>query len=343
MADDPMLSQEEVDSLLSGVSGDSQPTPATGDTKPGGKRIQPFDPASQQRVVRGRLQMLDIINERFVRHFRMSLFNLIRRSADVTASAVKIKKYSDFTRYLPVPSNINLVSMKPLRGNALVVFPPNMVFLVVDSLFGGDGHLLTKSEGREFTPTEQRIIRWLLNLALESYGEAWKDVYPLELEFERAEMQIKFANITTSANELVAETTFHVEIGSFNADFHICIPYAMIEPIRELLNGPLQKRDPEEQRQRVSRLASEVKQSHVELAADFAAIPSTLGQVQRLQVGDILSFDLPEEITAQVDDVPVFRCVFGRLNNRKALRVTRMIDHQPATTGFDPSNQDSQP
>lgn len=343
MSNDPMLSQEEVDSLLSGVSGDSDTTASPAATSPEAARIQPFDPASQQRVVRGRLQMLDIINERFARHFRTSLFNLIRRSADVTASAVKIKKYSDFTRYLPVPSNINLVSMKPLRGNALVVFPPNMVFLVVDSLFGGDGRLLTKSDGRDFTPTEQRIIRWLLNLALESYGEAWTSVYPLELGFQRAEMQIKFADITASVNELVVDTTFHVEIGSFNADFHICIPYATIEPIRELLSSPLQKRDPEEQRQRAARLASEVKQSHVQLAADLAHIPSTLGQIRRLKVGDILPLALPEEITARVDDVPVFRCVFGRLNNRKALRVTRMIDHRPATTGLDPSTQDSQP
>lgn len=326
MADDDMLSQTEIDSLLKGVS--STAGPATDETTATGKRIRAFDPATQQRVVRGRLHTLDIINERFARHFRMSLFNLIRRSADITVDSVKIQAYSEFTRNLPVPANINLFSMKPLRGNALIVFPPTMVFLVVDNLFGGDGRFLTPSEGREFTHTEQRIIGRLLKLALDSYDQGWRNVYPLELEFQRAEMQVRFANITTAPNELVVNTTFHLEVGAFGADFNICMPYAMIEPIREILtNTALQKADPDEQHARAARLAGEVQRSHVPLTADFATIASTIGRLSRLAVGDVLPIELPDEVTARVDDVPVFTAAYGRLNGRKALRVTRMIDH----------------
>ncbi len=321
-----MLSQDEIDSLLKGVSGEDDDNGVQSEPLYG-KRIRPFDPATQQRVVRGRLHTFDIINERFARHFRMALFNLIRRNADITVGGVKIQKYSDFTRNLPVPANINLIAMKPLRGNALVVFPPNLVFLVVDSLFGGDGRFLTKSEGREFTHTEQRIIRRLLSLALESYAEGWKSVYPVELEFQRSEMQVKFTNITNTANELVVNTTFHLEVGAFGSDFHICMPYSMIEPIRDLLSGPLQKKDAEEDRYRMQQLAGEVKQSSVRLVADFTRISSTLDRVQRLAVGDVLPIELPKEITARVDDVPVLQCGFGSLNDRKALRVTRVIDH----------------
>lgn len=326
MADEnDLLSQDEIDSLLKGVSGDDDDHPPV--AEPGGKTIRPFDPTTQQRVVRGRLHTLDIINERFARHFRMSLFNLIRRNADITVDAVNFQKFNDFTRNLPVPANINLISMKPLRGDALVVFPPNLVFLVVDSLFGGDGRFLTKSEGREFTHTEQRIIRRLLSLALESYAEGWRDVYPLELEYQRAEMQASFANITNSDNELVVNTTFHLEVGSFGSAFHICMPFAMIEPIRDLLSGPLQKRDPQEERHRLAQMASEIKQSHVRLVADFTSIPSTLEQVQKLQVGDVLPMDMPRQVTARVGDVPVLQCDFGSLKQRKALRVARVIDH----------------
>ena len=326
MADDDMLSQAEIDSLLKGVSGEDEP--AANEKTATGKRIRAFDPSTQQRVVRGRLHTLDIINERFARDFRMSLFNLIRRSADITVDSVKIQAYSEFTRNLPVPANINLIAMKPLRGNALMVFPPNMVFLVVDSLFGGDGRFLTRSEGREFTHTEQRIIGRLLKLAMESYDQGWRSVYPLEMEFQRAEMQVRFANITSSPNELVVNTTFHLEVGAFGADFNICIPYAMIEPIREILtNTALQKADPDEQRARAARLAGEVQSSHVPLTADFTTIESTIGRVSRLAVGDVLPIELPDEITARVDDVPVFAAAYGRLNGRKALRVTRMIDH----------------
>lgn len=330
MANDDMLSQDEIDSLMHGVAGEETPAP-TGPTTNDGKTIRAFDPAAQQRVVHGRLHAFDIINERFARRFRMALFNLIRRNADITVGRVKIQKYSDFTRNLPVPANINLISIKPLRGNALVVFPPNLVYLVVDSLFGGDGRFLTRSEGREFTHTEQRIIQRLLSLALDSYAEGWKGVYPVELEYQRAEMQVKFTNITNNDNELVISSTFHVEVGAFGSDFQICMPYAMIEPIRDVLSGPLQKKDPEEERHRTQQLAGEIKQSHVRLVADFTEIQTTLGRVARLEVGDVLPIELPKEITARVDGVPVLECDFGRLNDRKALRVTRVIDHQAAT------------
>ncbi|MES1938624.1 flagellar motor switch protein [Salinisphaera sp. T5B8] len=326
MSNDDMLSQDEIDSLMLGVSGDDEPSASQTDS--GGKRIRPFDPNDQQRVVHGRLHAFDIINERFARRFRMSLFNLIRRNADITVGRIKIQKYKDFTRNLPVPANINLISIKPLRGNALVVFPPNLVYLVVDSLFGGDGRFLTRSEGREFTHTEQRIIQRLLSLALESYAEGWKSVYPVKLEYQRAEMQVKFTNITNNDNELVISSTFHVEVGAFGSDFQICMPYSMIEPIKDLLSGPLQKRDPEEEQHRTRQLAGEIKQSHIQLVADFTEIETTLGEVSRLAVGDVLPIELPRAITARVDGVPVLECDYGRLNDRKALRVTRVINQE---------------
>lgn len=324
--DGDLLSQDEIDSLLKGVSGDEDEDQRQQSVK--GKTIQPFDPSTQARVVRGRLHALDIINERFARDFRMSLFNLIRRNADITVGAVTIQKYSEFTRNLPVPASLNLVGMKPLRGSALVVFPPNLVFLVVDSLFGGDGRFLAKSEGREFTHTEQRVIQRLLRLALDCYAGGWKNVYPLEMEFQRSEMQARFTNIASSPKELVVNTTFHLEVGLFGSDFQICMPFSMLEPIRDLLSGPMQKRDPEEQRQRVSRLSGEIKQSHVKLIADFTQIKSTLRQIQKLKVGDVLSMDqLPQEITAHVQEVPVLKCTYGSVNERKALRVTQVINH----------------
>ncbi|MFC0267309.1 flagellar motor switch protein FliM [Kushneria aurantia] len=324
MSDD-MLSQDEIDALLKGVSGDEEEARSADNS--GEKRIRPFDPANQQRVVRGRLPALDIIHERFARRFRMSLFNLIRRSADITVGPVKVQKYTDFTRNLPVPANINMVGIRPLKGNALIVFPPNLVFLVVDSLFGGDGRFLTKSEGREFTHTEQRIIQRLLNLALESYQEGWQTIYPVEVEYQRSEMQVKFTNITNTANELVVNTTFHVEVGAFGSDFHICMPYAMIEPIRETLAGPMQRNDPEEDQQRMRQLAGEVKDSSVQLTADFATIETTMGTIANLQKGDVLPIELPKEISVSVDDVPVMACDYGSINGHKGLRVKRLIDH----------------
>jgi len=289
--------------------------------------MRPFDPSQQRRVVRGRLHAFDMINERFARHCRMSLFNLIRRSADISVESTAFMQYGEFATSLKMPANINVVAMKPLRGNILVVFPPELVHMVVDSLFGGDGKQFNISADREFTHTEMRIIRRLLDLAMESYAEGWRSIYPVEMEYQRSETQLRFTNITNSDNETVMVSTFHVEVGRFETSFTICKPYAMIEPIREILSGPMQKADHEEEQQRFSQLSAEVKGASVELTADFVSLEMTVAQLSRMSVGDVLPIELPEEIEARVDGVPVFNCNYGRLKGKKALRVTRLIDH----------------
>lgn len=331
MAIEDLLSQEEIDTLLKGVSGEDDPPAAPRDL-PRHLDVRPYDPATQHRVIRERLHALDIINERFARYFRMGLFSLIRRSADITVDSVRYQSFSDFSRHVPVPTNINLLAMKPLRGTVLTVFPPNLVFMVVDSLFGGDGRFLAKSEGREFTRTEQRIIRRLLSLAVDAYQDAWRSVYPLEIEYLRSEMQAKFANITSSPNDIVVNSTFHLEVGNLSSDFNIVIPYLMIEPLRQLLNGPLTDGDPEAERLWGKKMAGEITQSHIELVADFTEIDASIGQVMALKVGDVLPIDLPETLLARVDGVPVMNCEYGSQNGQCALLVKDLIDHSPATT-----------
>ena len=250
---DSILSQAEIDALLNGDSEvKDEPTASVS----GESDIRPYDPNTQRRVVRERLQALEIINERFARHFRMGLFNLLRRSPDITVGAIRIQPYHEFARNLPVPTNLNLIHLKPLRGTGLVVFSPSLVFIAVDNLFGGDGRFPTKVEGREFTHTEQRVINRMLKLALEGYSDAWKAINPLEVEYVRSEMQVKFTNITTSPNDIVVNTPFHVEIGNLTGEFNICLPFSMIEPLRELLvNPPLENSRNEDQNWRDKRCA----------------------------------------------------------------------------------------
>lgn len=320
MAQDDLLSQEEIDALLGG-GGDAN---GQGEGE-GASRIRPYDPTSQQRIIRQRLQTLDIINERFARLFRQALFNLLRRSADLTVEGVRYLSFKDFTRNVPVPTNINLFSVKPLRGTALLVFPPSLVFMVVDNLFGGDGRFVTKSEGREFTNTEQRIIRRLLDLALEAYEESWKSVFGVSLSYLRSEMQARFANITNSPNEIVVNTNFHLEVGNLASDFQICMPYSMIEPLRDLLSNPVV--DGGGDKTWSHRMAGELRNSQVELVTEFVSLPATMGQVMSMKVGDILPMELPETVIASVDGVPVMECEYGRRDDRHALRVLKMFDH----------------
>jgi flagellar motor switch protein FliM len=323
MAYEQQLSQDEVDALLQGVTGDagtaSPPPPV-----PAGPPT--YNLGTDERIVRGRMHTLEVINERFARHLRGALLTFMRRSADISVGAVQIQKYGDFIRHLPVPANINMMHMKPLRGTALFVFDPKLVFLVVDNLFGSDGRYHVRIEGRDFTQTEQRIIKRLLNLTLESYGGAWQPVYPLEFEYVRAEMHAKLANIV-APNEVVINTTFQIEFGPIGGALNVCIPYSMIEPIRDLLSNPLQD-EIEIDKRWVKQLSQQVQSAEVELRAHFLTLQSSIGQLLRLQAGDVLPVEIPDTIIGKVNGVPVMECGYGTSNNHYALRVEKMIHHQ---------------
>ncbi|HYG43262.1 MAG TPA: flagellar motor switch protein FliM [Bordetella sp.] len=328
MAYEAFLSQDEVDALLAGVTGESD-SKTHDEAASSGARA--YDLSSPDRVVRRRMQTLELINERFARHLRHLLLNFMRRNADITVGSIKILKYADFERNLPVPSNLNMIQMKPLRGTALFTYDPSLVFLVIDSLFGGDGRYHTRVEGRDFTTTEQRIIRRLLNLTLESYGKSWEAVYPIEFEYVRSEMHTKFASITGN-NEVVVVSSFHIEFGATGGELNICLPYSMIEPVRDLLTRPLQEATLEEVDQRwTHQLSRQVRSADVDLTAEFAAIPSSIRELLRLKVGDVLPIEVPQAVIASVNGVPLMECGYGVFNGQYALRVQNLFTYESET------------
>ncbi len=320
MAYDQQLSQDEVDALLQGVGGDSAAANAPQSTVAGPPT---YNLGTDERIVRGRMHTLEVINERFARSLRSTLLTFMRRHADISVGAIQILKYGDFVRHLPVPANINLLQMKPLRGTALFVFDPKLVFLVVDNLFGSDGRYHFRIEGRDFTPTEQRIIKRLLDVTLESYGGAWRPVFPIEFEFVRSEMHAKLANIVAQ-NEVVINTTFQIEFGPIGGTLSVCIPYSMIEPVRDLLSNPLQDEVAVDKRW-IKQLTHQVQAADVELHAQFQTMQSSIGKLLKLQVGDVLPIEIPESIVATVNGVPVMECGYGTSNNHYALQVQKMI------------------
>lgn len=320
MGHEEFMSQEEVDALLKGVTGESDVDADHGDKG----SVRPYNIATQERIVRGRMPGLEIINERFARLLRLGIFNFMRRTAEISVGPVKVLKYSEFTRNLPIPTNLNLVHVKPLRGTSLFVFDPNLVFFVVDNLFGGDGRFHTRVEGRDFTATEQRIIGKLLSLVFDHYTTAWKSVRPLQFEFMRSEMHTQFANVATP-NEIVIVTQFSIEFGPTGGTLHICMPYSMIEPIRDVLTSPIQGEALEVDRRWVRVLSKQVQLAEVELTADLAQIPVTFEDILNLRAGDVLPINIPENIVAKVDGVPVMECGYGIFNGQYALRVQNMI------------------
>jgi flagellar motor switch protein FliM len=314
------LSQDEVDALLNGVTGATDEPVAPQDTS----GPQSYNMGKQERIVRGRMPTLEVINERFARLLRIGLFNFTRRTAEISVGPVRVVKYSEFVRNLVVPTNLNLVHFKPLRGSGLLIFNPDLVFLIIDNLFGGNGQFHTRVEGREFTQTEQRIIRRMLDVVFEDLQKAWAPVYPITLEYVRSEMNTQFANIATP-NEVVVATTFQIELGTVSGEFHICMPYALIEPVRDLLYSSLQGEQVDVDKRWVKLLSKQVQSADVELIVNLGRVELTLQQVLNMRPGDVISLDIAQPLVAEVDSVPIMECKCGMFNGNYALKVERLL------------------
>ncbi len=316
-----ILTQNEVDALLQGITGESQ---ALEQQEAQAEGPRTYDLANQERIVRGRMPTMEVVNERFARNIRVGLFNLIRKSPEVSIGGIKVQKYSAFLREIVVPTNFNIVSVKPLRGSALVVCDPNLVFAVIDALFGGAGKYHTRIEGREFSPTEQRVILRLLQTITAEYRKAWVGVYPLELEYQRSEMQPQFANIA-SPSEMVVSTSFMLEIGDTSGSVNLCFPYSTLEPIRDVLYSASQGDAGEPDRRWVQLLKTEIQSAEVELVATLATAPATVEQLLSFKPGDFVELDLEPVIKAKVDGVPVFDCHYGTSNKHYAIRIDQLL------------------
>jgi flagellar motor switch protein FliM len=322
------LSQEEVDALLKGVTGETEE--AVAEDAPGG--VKPYDLGRQERIVRGRMPTMELINERFARLLRIGMFNYMHKSCEISVGPIKVQKYSEFIRNLVVPTNLNLVTVKPLRGTALIVLDPNLVFLVVDSMFGGDGRFHTRVEGRDFTQTEQRIIHGLLGVVFTEYEKAWKPVFEIKFDYVRSEMNTQFANIATPS-EIVVAITFTMELGGNSAEMHLCLPYSMVEPIRDILYSTMHSEQAGADRRWSGMLSRQLQLAEVELTVPLAVSDLSVEKILSLKTGDVLPLMIGDTVEAMVDGVPIMKCRYGIRSGQYALRIESFLAQEEAETG----------
>ena len=284
-----------------------------------------YNLSNQERIVRGRMPTMEIVNERFSRNLRLGLFNFIRRSPEISVGAVKAQKYSAFLRELVVPTNFNVMAVRPLRGNGLVVCEPTLLFGVIDSLFGGNGKFHTRIEGRDFSPTEHRVITRLVEVIAEEYKKAWAGVYPLELHYQRSEMQPQFATIATPERDRGLHQLHAGDRRHHRCRMHICIPYATLEPIRDVLYSTVQGDSMEVDRRWIRLLSHEIQAAELTLVAELAKTDATVEQLLAMQVGDFLELERSPSIQAKVEGVPLFECQYGTHKGKYALRIDRKL------------------
>ncbi len=316
-----LLSQDEIDALLHGV--DDVEEEEVEEIPDDGSALE-YDFSSQDRIVRGRMPTLEMVNERFARHMRVSLFNMMRRSAEVSINGIQMIKFGEYIHTLFVPTSLNMVRFRPLKGTGLITMEARLVFIMVDNFFGGDGRYHAKIEGREFTPTERRIIQMLLKLIFEDYKEAWSPVMDVSFEYLDSEVNPAMANIV-GPTEVVVISSFHIELDGGGGDFHISLPYSMLEPIRDMLDTGV-KNDREDSDSRWSKaLRDELMDVNVDLSTHLLDLTVSLEQVMNFEAGDIIPISMPDDVTVSIEDLPSFRAKLGKSRDNVALKITDKI------------------
>ena len=318
-----LLTQDEIDALLHGVDDADEIEDELPQAEESGPAVN-FDFSSQDRIVRGRMPTLELINERFARHLRISLFNMLRKTAEVSINGVQMMKFGEYQNTLYVPTSLNMVRFRPLKGTSLITMEARLVFILVENFFGGDGRFHAKIEGREFTPTERRIIQLLLKIVFEDYKEAWSPVMGVEFDYIDSEVNPSMANIV-SPTEVIVVSSFHIEVDGGGGDFHIVMPYSMVEPIRELLDAGVQSDKMETDVRWSTALREEIMDVPVNFRVDLLEKDISLRDLMELQAGDIIPVDMPENGVMFVEELPTFRVKMGKSGENIAVQVSEKI------------------
>ncbi|MEA2107853.1 MAG: flagellar motor switch protein FliM [Pseudomonadota bacterium] len=317
-----VLTQDEIDSLLQGVNEGEIETET--DISVTDEDVHQYDLTSQERIIRGKMPTLEIINQRFSRNFRASLSAMLHRVIDVTPLVTDMMKFGEFLKTIPVPASIHLFKMEPLRGMALMVVESKLVFSLIDMFFGGSGRDTVKIEGRDFTSIEERIIKKVVEAALVCMEEAWNPIHDLEFSFVRSEINPQFVTIVPPS-DVVILSTYNLEMEEFSGAITVCIPYSLVEPMRNKLYAGFQSERLEVDVTWLQRLIDRLLMVDVELAAVLGTTMVTPRQLLELKVGDTMTLqqDATEPMRLKLEQIDKFRGTAGLSKGSKAVKITK--------------------
>lgn len=325
-----ILSQEEVDALLKGISDGDVETESQKEYDP--SVAVRYDLTSQDRIIRGRMPTLEMTNEKFARFFRVSLSSLLRKVVSVSALSIDTIKYGDFLKTLPVPTSLHLFRIDPLRGNAIVVVESKVIFTLVDIVFGGSGRDVFKVEGREFTAIENSLIKKVVLSALLDLEKAWKTLLDAKMTYQRSEVNPQFAHIVP-LSDVVIVVNFEIEMDYTSGVMSLCIPYSTLEPIRDKLQAGFQSDQLEVDKDWEKRLKEELMSSSLELIAQLGRTHLLTRDVRDLKIGDVILLDryASDSIDVYVDGIPKFKAYAGVHRGNQALQIQHLNSRKEVT------------
>jgi flagellar motor switch protein FliM len=329
-----VLSQSEVDALLAAVSEGELASGTDGGEGGGGgaaggdeRVVVVYDLTSQDRIIRGRLPQLDVIYEKFMRSFRVSLSSTLRKIAALNHASTDFLKFGEFINTLPMPTCMSVLRFNALRGSALLVIESKLAYALVDSFFGGDDRPYTKLEGKDFTPIELSIVKKVVELAIDDLEQAWVSVEKIDCSFVRTEVNPQFVGIVPPTDVVIA-STFDVELENANGTITLVIPYSTIEPIKQKLQSGFQVESDQTDKKLWSGIIQEqLLETEVDVRVDLGYTEITLGELMELKPGDVISLDQDAngEFDVQIEGARKFKGFYGINHGSVAIQVTRKI------------------
>jgi flagellar motor switch protein FliM len=324
-----VLSQSEVDALLSAVSDNRVDAPDDSSDKGLESGIVQYDLANQDRIIRGRMPTLDIIHDRFIRLFRVTLSNSLRKMANISVNSTGPLKFSEFMNSLPLPSCLNILRLDPLRGPAVMVIESKLLYALVDSFFGGNDVPYTKIEGKDFTQIEIKIARRVVLSAIDDLEKAWEPVYPLKIGYSRTEINPQFVAVVPPSDVVIA-TTFDVELEKVSGTIKIVIPYATLEPIKSKLAVGFQSEQLEVDFIWINRIKEQIMRTSAELLVRLGEAHIQVRDLLHLEKGDIIQLNTDATMPLDIlcEGVAKFKGVPGILKGNRAIKITEsMFDY----------------
>lgn len=330
-----VLSQEEVDALLNAVN-DGESEDILGDG--GGDfdaaddvddNIQTYDLTNQDRVIRGRMPILEIIYERFIRSFRVSLSNSLRKISTISMISTDLLKFGEFVNTLPIPSCMCIMRYNELRGPALLVFESKLAYAIIDSYFGGTDRPFTKIEGKEFTMIELSFMKKVMDMAISDLEEAWAPVHRIDAQYLRTEINPQFVGVVPPSDVIIA-TTLEVEFESASGTIMIVVPYSTIEPIKQKLSSSFQTDNDMADSIWTTAMNEHIMDAKTDMIVKLGEADMTVGDLITLEKGDIIPLDQEAsgEVTLAVEGVEKMKCLIGVHKGNRAIQITKVMKEE---------------
>jgi flagellar motor switch protein FliM len=322
---DQVLSQSEVDALLNAVS-DGKVDPLAQENKTDSAGVVHYDLANQDRIIRGRMPTLDIIHDRFIRLFRVSLSAALRKVANIGVNSSGPIKFGEFMNSLPLPSCLNILRVEPLRGSAVMVIESKLLYALVDSLFGGSDVPYTKIEGKDFTPIEIKIAKRIVMAAIEDLEKAWAPVFPLRINYSRTEINPQFVAVVPPS-DVVISTAFDVELEKMSGSIKLVIPYSTLEPIKSKLSVGFQNEQLEVDHIWINRIKNQLMGTNVNVQCSLGNAWLNMREFMELQTGDVIMLDRDADkpLDILVEGMHKYKGVPGVVKGNKAIKITETL------------------